>query len=64
VAFGRKVPEQTAPQSGADSSSTISERTTSYPQGQEGKAPVAGALRTTSYQSSLHTDTRGYETIN
>ena len=39
-------------------------RTTSYTQGQDGKAPVAGAKRTTSYKSSIQINTRTYETIN
>jgi hypothetical protein len=41
-----------------------SSRTTSYPQGQEGKTPVTGALRTTSYKNSIQFDDRGYVTIN
>lgn len=45
-------------------SSTGSSRTSSYPQGQEGKASVSGALRTTSYKNSIQVNARGYETIN
>ncbi|MGH3793798.1 MAG: hypothetical protein ACRDSP_02805 [Pseudonocardiaceae bacterium] len=53
MAFGRKRPEQ-----------TDGTRTTSYPQGETGKAPVAGVKRTTSYKNSIQVNTRGYETIN
>jgi hypothetical protein len=49
---------------GSAPSSKGTERTTSYPQGEEGKAPVVGASRTTSYKSSIQYNTRGYETIN
>lgn len=47
---GRKKPEQT--------------RTTSYPQGQEGKPAVTGEKRTTSYKNGLQVDRRDYQTIN
>lgn len=39
-------------------------RTTSYPQGQEGKAPAVGEKRTTSYRNSIQYNDRGYATIN
>lgn len=55
MAFGRKVPSQ----DGGNPN-----RTTSYPQDQQGKAAVVGEKRTTSYKSSMQTSTRGYETIN
>lgn len=55
MAFGRKVPSQGGPNAN---------RTTSYPQDQQGKAPVAGEKRTTSYKSAMQVNTRGYETIN
>ena len=61
MAFGRKKPQQ------SDSSSTGSKestRTTSYPQGQTGKAKVVGALRTSSYQSSIQTRTHDLDSIN
>jgi hypothetical protein len=61
--FGRARPQQSDGQP-LGSSSKDSERTTSYPQGQDGKAPVVGALRTTSYKSSIQCDDRGYVTIN
>jgi len=54
---------RTRPQPSANTSKD-SNRTTSYPQGQEGKAPVVGELRTTSYKSSAQFDDRGYVTIN
>lgn len=47
-----------------NSSTHDTARTTSYPQGQAGKAPVSGELRTTSYKSSAQFDDRGYVTIN
>ncbi len=62
MAFGRKRPQQSAPQSSGGSKEST--RTTSYPQDQTGKADVVGALRTTSYKSSIQWNTRGYETIN
>ncbi len=46
------------------SASKNSTRTTSYPQNQEGRAPIKGAPRTSSYQSAMQINTRGYETIN
>jgi hypothetical protein len=46
------------------SASKDSKRTTSYPQNQEGRAPVKGAPRTTSYKHAMQIHTRGYETIN
>jgi hypothetical protein len=58
MAFGRKV--QDVNRTGGNNPN----RTTSYPQGQEGKAPVVGTKRTTSYKSALQFDARGYETIN
>jgi len=50
MAAGRKKPEQV--------------RTTSYPQSQEGKPPVTGDKRTTSYKSAMQVDRRDYQTIN
>lgn len=47
---GRKKPEQT--------------RTTSYPQNQEGKPPVTGAKRTTSYKNPMQVNRRDLQTIN
>lgn len=55
MAFGRKKPSQGGPNAN---------RTTSYPQDQQGKAAVSGEKRTTSYKSAMQIDTRGYETIN
>lgn len=63
MAFGRKRPQQSAPQSGG-SGAIESTRTTSYPQGQDGKAPVVGEVRTTSYKSSIQYNDRGYVSVN
>lgn len=59
MAFGRKKPQPSG--SGGSKEST---RTTSYPQGQDGKAKVVGALRTTSYKSSIYTRTHDLDSIN
>lgn len=61
MAFGRKKPQPSASSTGG---SKESKRTTSYPQGQEGKAGVVGALRTTSYKSSIQTRTHDLDSIN
>ena len=61
MAFGRKKPQQSGSSTGGSKESA---RTTSYPQGQDGRAAVVGALRTSSYKSSIQRNTRGYETIN
>jgi hypothetical protein len=58
MAFGRKRPEQSS------SGSKESSRITSYPVDQDGKAPVVGELRTTSYKSAMQTNRRDYQTIN
>lgn len=55
---------RTRPPTSASSSSKESTRITSYPQGQDGKAAIAGELRTTSYKTSAQFDDRGYVTIN
>lgn len=60
MAFGRKKPQP----SGSSSGSKPSGRTTSYPQGQDGKAKVVGELRTTSYKSSTQTRTHDLDSIN
>ena len=57
MAFGRKKPQ-------ASADSKDSTRTTSYPQGQTGKAKVVGALRTTSYKTSIQTRTHDLDSIN
>lgn len=59
MAFGRKKPQPSV--SGVSKEST---RTTSYPQGQDGKAKVVGALRTTSYRTSTQTRTHDLDSIN
>lgn len=69
MAFGRKKDREadlaaagfTTPTSGGNKEST---RTTSYPLDQNGKAPVKGAPKTTSYKSAMQYNARGYETIN
>lgn len=45
-------------------SGTNGERTTSYPQGQQGAPNPKGAPRTTSYPSPLMAGRRGYKSIN
>lgn len=59
MAFGRKRPQPS--DSGGSKEST---RTTSYPQNQDGKAKVVGALRTTSYKTSTQTRTHDLDSIN
>lgn len=61
MAFGRKRPQQSG---GSSTGSKESTRTTSYPQDQTGKAQVVGALRTTSYRSSVQTRTHDVDSIN
>ena len=61
MAFGRKKPQQSGgPSTGAKEST----RTTSYPQGQTGKAKIVGEPSTTSYQSSVQTRTHDLDSIN
>lgn len=61
MAFGRKKPQPSGSSSGGSKEST---RTTSYPQDQDGKAKVVGALRTTSYKTSTQTRTHDLDSIN
>lgn len=69
MAFGRKKDRDAdlaaagfvTPGASANKEST---RTTSYPLGQIGAAPIKGAAKTTSYKSSVQYNARGYETIN
>jgi len=56
MAFERKKPQSSG---GKDN-----ERITSYPQNQTGKAKTVGALRTTSYKSSIQTRTHDLDSIN
>lgn len=69
MAFGRKRDREADLAAagfvtGTSSANKESKRTTSYPLGEIGKAPVKGAPKTTSYKSSIQYNARGYETIN
>ena len=58
MAFGRIRPQSSS------ANNKQSTRTTSYPQGQDGKAPVVGSVRTTSYKSSAQVRTHDLDSIN